>query len=210
MKIKKNVLGVAAIAAVAFTVGRLGLPLSNQSTAIAQDQGEMEMTPEQKAWMKAATPGQHHRYLDALVGDFTADVKIWMTPDSEPMEFTGTLKREWVLDGHFIMETIKADSPMGPFEAICFIGYNNIDGQYESIWLENASTAITSGSGNYDAETKTLRMMSKYRDPATGHLITSWNKADLSDPYRETSTGWQVGADGKEFKSFEGVFVREQ
>ncbi len=209
MKIKKNVLGVAAIAAVAFTVGRLGLPLSNQSTAIAQDQGETEMTPEQEAWMKAATPGQHHRYLEALVGDFTADVKIWMTPDSEPMEFTGTLSREWVLDGHFVKETIKADSPMGPFEAIGFVGYNNIDGQYESIWLENASTAITSGSGNYNAETKTLRMMSKHRDPATGQVITSWYKTDLSDPYRETSVGYQVGADGKDFKNFEGVFVRK-
>ncbi len=210
MRINKNIVGVAAIAAVAFTVGRLELPLGSQSSALAQDQGEMEMTPEQKAIMKAATPGQHHRYLDALVGDFTAEVKIWMTSDSEPMEFTGTLKREWVLDGHFIKETIKADSPMGPFEAIGFIGYNNIDGQYESIWLENASTAIMSGSGMYNPETNILFMMSKHRDPATGHLITSWNRTDLSDPYRETSTGYQVGADDKEFKNFEGVFVRKQ
>lgn len=210
MRISKNIVGMAVIAAVAFTVGRLGLPLSSQSTAIAQDPGETQMTPEQEAMMKAATPGQHHQYLDALVGDFTADVKFWMTPDSEPMQFTGTLSREWVLDGHFVMETIKADTPMGPFEAIGFIGYNNIDGQYESIWLENHSTAINSGSGTYNPETKTLLLMGKHRDPATGRLITSWNKTDMSDPYRETSTGYQVGADGKEFKNFEGVFVRQQ
>ncbi len=210
MRISKNIVGVAAIAAVAFTVGRLGLPLGSQTAAVAQDQGEMEMTPEQKAMMKAATPGKHHQYLEALIGDFTADVKIWMTPDSEPMEFTGTLSREWVLDRHFIMETVKADSPMGSFEAIGFVGYNNIDGQYESIWLENHSTAINSGSGMYNPETKTLFMMGKHRDPATGQLITSWNKTDLSDPYRETATGYQVGADGKEFKSFEGVFERKQ
>ncbi len=210
MRISKNIVGVAAIAAVAFTVGRLGLPLGNQSTAIAQDQGEMKMTPEMEAMMKASTPGQHHRYLDALVGDFTADVKFWMTPDSEPMEFTGTVSREWVLDGHFIKETIKADSDMGPFKAISYIGYNNIDGQYESIWLENTSTAITSGSGTYNPATKTLSMMGKHRDPTTGHLITTWNKIDLSDPYRQTGTGYQIGDDGKEFKNFEGVFVRKQ
>ena len=210
MKISKNIVGVAAIAAVAFTVGRLGLPLGSQSTAIAQDQGEMEMTPEQKAMMKAAAPGQHHQYLEALIGNFTADVKFWMTPDSEPMQFSGTLSREWVLDRHFVKETIKADTPMGPFEAIGFIGYNNIDGQYESIWLENHSTAIMSGSGMYNPETKTLFMMGKHRDPATGHLITAWNETNLSDPYRETSIGYQVGADGKKFKNFEGVFVRKQ
>ena len=49
MRISKNIIGVAAIAAVAFTVGRLGLPLGNQSTAVAQDQGEMELPPEQDA-----------------------------------------------------------------------------------------------------------------------------------------------------------------
>ncbi len=210
MKIKKNVLGVAAIAVVAFTVGRLGLPPGSQSTAIAQDQGEMKMTPEQEAWMKAATPGEHHQVLEALIGDFTANVKIWMTPDGEPMEFTGTLKREWVLDGHFVKETVKADSPMGPFEAIGFVGYNNIDGQYESIWLENSSTAIMSGSGTYHPDKKILFMLSKHRNPVNGQVITTWNKTDLSDPYRETSTGWQVGADGKEFKNFEGVFERKQ
>ena len=128
MKVNKNIVGVAAIAVLAFAAGRIGFVVGGQSTAIAQDQGETEMTPEQKAMMKAATPGKHHQYLDALVGDFTADVKIWMTPDSEPMQFTGTLSREWVLDGHFVMETVKADSPMGLFEAIGFVGYNNIDG----------------------------------------------------------------------------------
>ena len=100
----------------------------------------MEMTPEQEAWMKAATPGKHHKVLEALIGDFNANVKIWMTPDGEPMEFSGTLSREWVLDGHFIKETVKADSPMGPFEAIGFIGYNNIDGQYESICSASPSS----------------------------------------------------------------------
>ncbi len=210
MRINKNIVGVVATAAVAFTVGRLGLPLASQSSALAQDQGEMKMSPEEAAWMKAGTPGEAHKVLDAMVGDFEATVKIWMTPDGEPMEFTGTLKREWVLDGRFIKETVKADSPMGPFEAIGYTGYNNIDGQYESVWLENASTAITSGSGTYNADKKELFMMSKHRNPATGQLMTNWHKTDLSDPYRETSTGWQVGPDGKKFKNFEGVFERKQ
>ena len=106
MKINRNIVGMAAIAAVAFTVGRLGLPLGGQSTAIAQDPGEMEMTPAMEAWMKAATPGKHHKYLEALIGDFTADVKIWESPDAEPMQFTRQtdgITRElprWVLVAH--------------------------------------------------------------------------------------------------------------
>ena len=210
MRINKNIVGVAAIAAVAFTVGRLGLPLGNQSTAVAQDQGEMEMTPEQEAWMKAAMPGKHHKYLEALIGDFTADVKIWESPDAEPMQFTGTISRKWILDGHFVQETVEADSPFGPFKAVGFIGFNNIDGEYQFIWLENQSTTITVNSGFYNVEEKTLIQMGKHRDPATGKVVTGWSVLDLSDPYRHTVLGQQVGPDGKEFKNFEGVFVSKQ
>lgn len=210
MKIKKNVLGVAAIAAVAFTVGRLGLPLGGQSTAVAQDQGEMEMTPEMEAWMKAATPGKHHKYLEALIGDFAADVKIWETPDAEPMQFTGTISRKWILDGRFVQETVEADSPFGPFKALGFIGYNNIDGEYQFVWLENQSTTVTVNSGFYNVEDKTLIQMGKHRDPATGKVVTGWSVLDLSDPYRHTVLGQQVGPDGKEFKNFEAVFERKQ
>ena len=210
MKINKNIVGVAAIAAVAFTVGRLGLPLGNQSTAIAQDQGEMEMSPEMKAWMKAGAPGEHHKYLEALIGDFTADVKIWESPDAEPMQFTGTVSRKWILDGHFVQETVKAEGPFGSFEALGFIGYNNIDGEYQFAWLENQATMITVNSGFYNVEKKTLIQVDKHRNPATGKLITSWSVLNLSDPYRHTVNGEQVGPDGKEFKNFEAVFERKQ
>lgn len=210
MRISKNIVGVAAIAAVAFTVGHLGLPLGNQSTAIAQDQGEMEMTPEMEAWMKAATPGKHHEYLEAIIGDYTADVKIWESPDAEPMQFTGTVSRKWILDGRFVQETIEANSTFGPFKALGFIGYNNIDGEYQFAWLENHSTTITLHSGFYNTEEKTLIQTGKHRNPATGKLITSWSVLDLSDPYRHTVLGHQVGADGKEFKNFEAVFERKQ
>lgn len=210
MRISKNIVGVAAIAAVAFAVGRLGLPLGSQSTAIAQDQGEMEMTPEMEAWMKAGAPGEHHKYLEALIGDFTADVKIWETPDAEPMQFTGTVSRKWILDGRFVQETVEAESPFGSFEAVGFIGYNNIDGEYQFAWLENQSTTMTVNSGFYNTEEKTLIQMGKHRNPVTGKLITSWSVLDLSDPYRHTVLGQQVGPDGKEFKNFEAVFVRKQ
>ncbi len=210
MKINKSIVGVAAIAAVAFTVGRLGLPLGNQSTAIAQDQGEMKMTPEQEARMKAATPGKNHEYLEALIGDFTADVKIWESPDAEPMQFTGTVSRKWILDGHFVQETIEAEGPFGSFEALGFIGYNNIDGEYQFAWLENQATMITVNPGFYNADEKKLIQIGKHRNPATGKLITSWSVLDLSDPYRHTVNGEQVGPDGKEFKNFEAVFERKQ
>ena len=63
-----------------------------------------EMAPEMQAYMEAMTPGDHHRNLDALVGHWEGEVKIWMHPGAEPMVMPATIHREWILDGHYIQE----------------------------------------------------------------------------------------------------------
>lgn len=212
MKRTRDILTVVAIAGVAYFAGRIGLPIVGNSAANAQDHQhdqDMEKPPHVKAMMDASTPGEFHKQLENLIGEFDAVVKIWETPDSEPMNFTGTIKREWILDGKFIKETVKAQSDMGPFEGVGYIGYNNIDGQYESIWMDSMSTAITSGSGSFNPDKKELFMMSKSRNPFTHKLITNWNKIELGNSSRQIATGWEITVDGRDFKNFEAVFERK-
>ena len=212
MKRTRDILTVVAIAGAAFMAGRLGLPIVGNSSAKAQDHQhdqDMEMPPQVKAMIEAATPGEFHKQLENLIGEFDAVVKIWDTPDSEPMIFTGTVKREWILGGRFIKEIVKAQGEMGPFEGLGFIGYNNIDGQYESIWMESISTAITTGTGSFNPDKKEFFVMSKNRDPFTHKLITKWNKIELGNSSRQVATGWQTTVDGRDFKNFEGVFERK-
>jgi len=122
MKRTRDILTVVAIAGVAFIAGRVGLPIVGNSSAIAQDHNhehqDKEMSPQVKAMMDAGTPGEFHKQLENLIGEFDAVVKIWETPDSEPMKFTGTVKREWILGGRFIKEIVKAQGEMGPFEGL--------------------------------------------------------------------------------------------
>lgn len=212
MKRTRDILTVVAIAGVAYFAGRIGLPIVGSSSANAQDHQhdqDMEMPPHVKAMMDAGTPGEFHKQLENLIGEFDAEVKIWKTPDSEPMKFTGTVTRQWILDGRFIKEIVKAQGEMGPFEGLGFIGYNNIDGQYETIWMESMSTAIIKGSGSYNPDKKEFFTMSKYRNPYTHKLITHWKKIELGNSSRQVATGWQTTVDGRDFKSFEGVFERK-
>ena len=52
-----------------------------------------QLTPEQQAAMeamqKAATPGEHHKHLDALAGNWTYKIKMWMEPGQPPTESDG-------------------------------------------------------------------------------------------------------------------------
>src|SRR5882672_2333205 len=58
----------------------------------------------QKIMEAAGTPGPAHRALDALVGNWRAEVKCWMEPGGPPNESLATAKTIWTLNGHFVQE----------------------------------------------------------------------------------------------------------
>ncbi len=211
MKIKQNLVGVLAVAACAFVAGRIDWGWSNTSMAEPlQQAGEFETTPKMEAMVKAGTPGKNHEYLNKLIGTWVGTFRMWMEPGAPAIVFGGTVTREWILDGRYIKETVESDGPMGSFRGLGFIGYNNIDGQYEFAWLENMSTAIMFGTGSYDADDKVMSFRGTHRDPLTGRVIYSTSKMDLSSPGLQRYVGYTIGPDGKKFKSFEGTMERQK
>jgi len=222
----RNIVAVLAIAGLAFVAGRSSL--FTTSTALAQQPpakdktaqpptkdkdkaappADMSADPRMAAMMKAGMPGEHHKALETTIGKFEGVVRFKMDPKGEWMESKGTVEREWVLNKHYIRETVHATSDMGTFEGIGYLGYNNVDGQYEFVWLENESTAIMFEVGTFDPDKKVLSTRSLQRDPLTAHVIPGRGTWDMSNPDRHTYAGYSVGEDGREFKSFEGVFER--
>ncbi len=213
MTINRSVWGLLAVAGIAFAAGRLSIVLGGQPLASAQpaqDQPDMEMSAEMEAMAKAGAPGEHRRYLNRMIGEWEGTFRMWMEPGAEPMEMAGTVKREWVLDGRYIHETVESESKWGPFRGVGYIGYNNIDGQYEFIWMDTESTAIMFETGTYDPDSKVLTTRGSHRDPASGQVFSSRGTLDLSDPNRHTYVGYSTGPDGKEFKHFEGTMERKK
>ncbi len=207
MRINKPLPGLLAVAGLAFAAGHFFTDAT--SVAFPPPGQEREMSAEEKAWMEAGTPGKHHEVLNVLAGQWDAEFKIWMDPDQEPMVSRGTVTREWILDGRFLHETVEATSDVGTFRGIGFLGYNNIDGQYEIAWMDTMSTAIVFEKATYDPEKKILKFRGSHRDPLTGRVINSSSKVDLSDPYRHKYIGYVTGPDGKSFKHMEGTSTRK-
>lgn len=200
---KGGSLGLLLVALVAFAAGRWAGP--EQVALGAQEQGNAGAD----ATLQAATsPDEHHRAVDVMIGDWEGTVKVWLQPGAPPMEAPGRIEREWILDGRYIREEVTIDAPGGAFKGLGFFGYNALDGRYESVWLENQSTAISYETGYLDREAMILRTQGQHRDAFTGQIIATRNEIDLSVPDRQTFTGFAIDSNGRENRTLEGTFTR--
>ena len=208
MKINRYIVGLIAVAGAAFAAGHFGVLSGGGPGAWAQTQ--QELSAKDLAYIKAGTPGKHHQVLNELVGEWEGVFKIWMEPDAEPMVSRGTVSREMILGGRFLKEVVTATFDMGPFEGVGFTGFNNFDGQYQSIWMDSMTTAIHTEMGTYHPDRKVLHMAGDHRDPVTGRLAHSWGKLDLSDPDRHVYTANSTDPEGRTYKAFESVMERRK
>ncbi|MEZ6235277.1 MAG: DUF1579 family protein [Phycisphaerales bacterium] len=206
-------LGLALVAGLAFLVGQATRPMgvvSAAAPAAQPDDSTPGFSPDDMARMAAfGETNENHEHLSAMLGTWDGTMRWRPTPDADYLEFPGTAVREWVLDGRFVREVVTAEAPGGgAYEGLGYVGYNNFDHRYESIWMENMSTGVFSGHGVYDPETKVFTFFGDRRDPMTGRMITTWSEMDMSDPNRHTLKGWEYAADGTAYQSAEGVFTR--
>jgi threonine dehydrogenase-like Zn-dependent dehydrogenase len=211
MKIGRGALGLLAVGGLAYLAGHFHVlsAIEPRAWAQAKDQAKQEqINPEMQAMIESGTPGENHKVLNALVGDWAGEWKIYWAPDSEPAVSQGTVKRDWILGGRYLHEAVEATGEMGTFHGVGYSAYNNIDGLYEFIWMDTMSTGIYFETGTFNPETKILTTRNSHRDPATGKVIPGWGKLDLSNPNRHTFVGYSTGTNGKEHKSFEGVLNR--
>ncbi|MFN0118204.1 MAG: DUF1579 domain-containing protein [Elusimicrobiota bacterium] len=159
--------------------------------------------------MKHGSPSENHKMLEPLIGNWTAEVKGWMEPNGKVEESKGLAKNWWVLGGRFVQEEFKGDWAGQPFEGMGLIGYDNIRGQYESIWLDNFMTGMMKFSGKYDATTKTFSSDGDFSCPMTGEK-NKWARTEtkIIDNDNHVYLSYSKGPDGKEFKNMEITYKR--
>ena len=78
MNTNRNTMVLITVAGLAFAAGRYGLPAGQAARAQAPPESEHDL---EAAYREATSPGSHHQYLDALLGNFTGEFTIWMDPE---------------------------------------------------------------------------------------------------------------------------------
>jgi hypothetical protein len=118
--------------------------------------GSLDQEQKTKKMQAAGTPGQGHRVLAALLGDWKAEVKCWMDQVSPPNVNQATAKTNWILNGHFLEEEFYGEMMGKPFTGRCLLGYDNTREKFNSVWVDDASTAMFTSEGEGNGKIITL------------------------------------------------------
>lgn len=159
--------------------------------------------PEMEAMMKAMSPGENHKHLGRLVGNWDIATKMWMQPGQPPSESKATMSAQWILGGRYVQTSYKGEMMGMPFEGMGIDGYDNVTQQYVSTWVDNMGTGILHMTGKCDAGCKTLTMNGSSADPATGQMIDMRFVTTFLDDKSYQFQIFGKDASGQEFKMME-------
>jgi hypothetical protein len=134
---------------------------------------------EMEAWQKAMTPGEPHKHLARMTGDWTFKNTMWMDPSQPPTEGTGTMHAETILGGRYVQSVWKGNFMGMDFEGRGTDGYDNLAKQYVSTWVDNMGSGIMYSTGSCDANGKVCTALGDYIDPMTNkkttmRSVTTW------------------------------------
>lgn len=143
------------------------------SLALADDKSSSQkVDPKMEELMKkaeaACTPGAAHKLLEPLVGNWNAEVKMWMEPDAPPTITKGAAKCTWTLKDRFVQQDFSGEFMGKPFRGISFTGYDNVRQKYRSVWIDDMSTTMVTSEGDADPEGKVITFGGTYACAMTG------------------------------------------
>jgi hypothetical protein len=169
----------------------------------AQDE---DMAAMMEAWQKAGQPGEHHKHLAVIVGSWEAETKMWMDPSGEPTVMPATAQYEMIMDGRFLMETIKSEFMGQPFTGHGLYGFNNNTGKLQASWIDNMSTGIYTYEGSINEAGDEIVLTGKYMDPMTKEWKKTRSVMRISADKIHT-TGYET-VNGTEQKTMEITATR--
>ena len=195
---------LAATVLVAFTATLAVAADKPKKSAADKEKAEME------AMMKAGTPGDAHKKLEAFVGTFDTNVKMWMKPGAPPAESSGVSTNAWALDGRWVEQRFAGTFMGMPFSGIGYTGYDNIKKKYVGTWMDSMSTSMMVSTGKADASGKTYTFTSTMDDPMTGKSAPIKEKVTVVDEDHHSMEMWAPGPDGKMYKMMEITYTRKK
>lgn len=190
------------------------LALAGSNVGFAAEKDKMDTGHDHAAMMaemgKLSQPGENHKVLDTFVGKWQTTSKWWMNPDAAPEVSEGISENEWVLNGRFLKQSFKGKAMGQDFEGLGYLGYDNVAGEYVSVWMDSMGTGMMTSKSKYDPATRTFSEEGKFSCPITGekdmayraHWILVDDKSHIYEMYMKDPES------KKEFKSMEIHYER--
>jgi len=164
----------------------------------------------QKKMLEYMIPGDYHKMMAKIVGEWTAKSQFWMAPDTKPTETNGTLKAEMILGGRFLQMKYSTVIMGMPFEGISTDGYDNGKKVFFDSWVDNMGTGIMYSEGVYDEKAKQIEYKGKVFDPAVSKEVPFRETIQLvDDTHMIMERYFPNSKDGREFKAMRVEYVKK-
>lgn len=192
---------VAAVAAIASVFCSHSLRADDPKPSAPTEEQMQEMM---KAWEAAATPGDEHKKLAEMAGNWTCKVEDFST--GQPMTSEGTCKFSMVMDGRYLMQEFTSNMMGMKFDGMGLTGYNNMTKKFQQIWIDSMGTAIYFAQGERKSA-DTVECSGKMDMPGKGQVDsrTIWTHNDKDHITFEMHA---PGMDGKEIMAVKITYTR--
>jgi hypothetical protein len=169
---------------------------------------EVDQEEMMKAWQEFMTPGPMHELLASRVGEWTAEITMWMDPSQPPTVSQGSSVIEPIMGGRYFQAVHNATMMDMPFEGIEWIGYDKARQSFFSIWIDNMGTGVMYLEGKYDEDTKTFTFAGTITDP----MGNDYRVREIVKHIDDDSTFFEMYMEqyGNEFKSLEINYTRKK
>jgi len=166
------------------------------------------VSPEMAAYMKLASPNENHKLLEPFVGNWKAEVKIWMDPSAPPSVSEGTASYRMIYDGRFLQGEFTGEYMGHPFNGMELMGYDNLQKKFIGFWVDSGSTWFMTSTGTVDKDGKTFRMSGTMTNPMTMKPEEYRDESTFETPDRIISKSFSKQPGGKEFQGMEIIYTR--
>jgi hypothetical protein len=183
-------------------------PATPATQPVAADKAAPSADPNE-AWAKLNQPGEPHKMLAAMAGDWTLEVKAWMVPGAPPSVSQATCTCKMIMDGRFLQEDVTGTMMNQPFTGMSLTGFDNIKQKYTATWIDNMTTGIFKSEGAYDPAAKIVNMSGMQYDPVSDKDVPVRTVTRLVDDKTHVFEWYTVGPDGKEVKAMEITYTRK-
>jgi hypothetical protein len=109
---------------------------------------------EMEAWGKYMTPGEAHKKMAEMEGDWEVVVKSWMTPKGDPSESVATASIKMILGGRYQTQEVHGNFMGMPFEGRGLAAFDNGSKEHIGCWVDNMGTGVMVTKGTQDAAGK--------------------------------------------------------
>jgi len=202
---------MCAVAFLAVTAFLANLAVSQDRDASSKSESKDAGTSSESlvdALVRYAMPGEHHKLLEKMAGQWDMTIKYRMNSETPAVESQGTCERKWILGNRFLLEEFDGGALGLPFQGLAIYGYDSFQQRYTSAWVDTMSTAITTNLGTCQDACKLINFVGRHGDPWTGTMRPSRGITKLADDNRHVLELYEPDGSGKEFKILEIVYTR--